>query len=141
MYVYLHPDFRYMPSRPAHAAVAVQVLKRSTVLSDTSPAFQKLFPKTQRGSTWGKTQTTRSNRSTEALLYQWQPKGGKTKRSTGNSVECGVGNLSEVFSLARKSSSLFLIVCKPKCSAKLLFLVKPHHVTFCHLEAQISLRI
>lgn len=68
MYIYVHPVFRYMPPHPARAAVAVQVLKRSTVLSDTSPAFPKPFPKTQRGSTWGKTRTTRANRSAEAFL-------------------------------------------------------------------------
>lgn len=127
MYTHVHPVFRYMPPHPAHAAVAVQELKRSTVLSDTSPAFQKPFPKTQRGSTWGKTQTTAANRSTEAFLSMTAQRG-ETQRSTGNSVECGVGNLSEIFSSAGKSSSLFLIVCKPKGSEKLLFFSLQNHI-------------
>lgn len=62
----------YMPSRPAHGAVAVPALKRSTVRSDTSPSYRKPFLKTQRGSIWGKTQSlcinTHAHRSTETLL-------------------------------------------------------------------------
>lgn len=62
----------YMPSHPAHGAVAVRALKRSTVRSDTSPPYQKPFLKTQRGSTWGKTQSlcvnTHAHRSIETLL-------------------------------------------------------------------------
>lgn len=46
----------HMPYHPAHGAVAVRALKRSTVRSDTSQPYQKPFLKTQRGSIWGKTQ-------------------------------------------------------------------------------------
>lgn len=50
--------FRHVLSHPVLGAAVVQVLKRSTVLSDTSAVFQKPSPKTQRDSTWGKIQTT-----------------------------------------------------------------------------------
>lgn len=62
-----HLLFRQVLSHPVLGAAAVQVLKRSTVLSDTSAAFQKPFLKTQRDSTWGKIRTTWENRSTFLL--------------------------------------------------------------------------
>ena len=70
----------YMPTRHAHGAVAVQVLKRSTVRSGTSPPYQKHFLKTQRGSTWGKTPSlisTHAHRSNEILLSEAAQRGGK----------------------------------------------------------------
>lgn len=71
--------FRHVLSHPVLGAAVVQVLKRSTVLSDTSAVFQKPSPKTQRDSTWGKIQTTWANRSAEAVLVDSSPWGWKMK--------------------------------------------------------------
>lgn len=71
--------FRLELSHPVHGAAAVQVLKRSTVLSDTSAAFQRASRETRRDSTWGTIQATPENnqkpqqevvRNAEWRIYQ-----------------------------------------------------------------------
>lgn len=119
-----HLLFRQVLSHPVLGAAAVQVLKRSTVLSDTSAAFQKPSPKTQRDSTLGKIRTTWENRST--FFLNGSPWGkiikGLNRKLRG--IRCGE-YVSSVFTNQEMIIivfNVFQVECNKKCCKTILLL-------------------